>query len=53
MSSSGVEDHVSTSWICDKEVCLGFDSENRIDHLVLLSNLRKSQNVSIGFCSLS
>ena len=30
-----------TSCICNKEVCLGFDSENRIDHLVLLSNLRK------------
>lgn len=31
-----------TSCMCDKEVCLGFDSENRIDHLVLLSNLRKA-----------
>ena len=29
-----------TSCICDKEACLDFDSENRIDHLVLLSNLR-------------
>ena len=31
-----------TSSIYDKGVCLGFDSENRIDHLVLLSNLRKA-----------
>lgn len=29
------------SCICDKEVFLGFDSENRIDHLVLLSSFRK------------
>ena len=57
MSSSGVEDHVPTFCICDKEVCLGFDSENRIDHLVLLSNLRKQALrmflwVSIGYHNL-